>query len=180
MKKFKGIFAVVLLSLALISCKNGSEIDVSKIEVNKESNQDMSKKLLAPKIELIDINGKKKTLEDLKGKIVIVNFFKTWNIENVKEIPNIISVESDYKNKNIEALFINIGEKPEEVKEFIKEQSIATCNILLDPKEEVKKSYNVESLPTTYIIDKDGYVFARLAKPTTKEEITNIIEGMLQ
>ena len=59
----------------------------------------------------------------------MVNFFKTWNIENVKEIPNIISVES---------------------------------------------------LPTTYIIDKDGYVFARLAKPTTKEEITNIIEGMLQ
>ncbi len=178
MGKFKGIFALLLLSLTLISCKSASTIDVSKIEVNKESTKDTSKKLLAPKIELIDINGKKKTLEALKGKTVIVNFFKTWNIENAEEMATLFDVSSSYKN--IETLFINVGEKPEEVKEFIKEPLVPSSNILLDTKEEVRKSYNVESLPTTYIIDKDGYVFARLAKPTTKEEIINIIEGMQQ
>ena len=74
---------------------------------------------MAPEINVIDMNGERRTLEDLKGKFVLVNFWATWCEPCKEEMPSLNRLQANQKLKNLKIYPINIGkENLNKVKSF--------------------------------------------------------------
>lgn len=117
----------------------------------------LSGKSTAPDFELIDLSDKIHTLEDYKGKVVVVNFWATWCPPCLKEIPSMNRAWKILKEEGVEMLAINVGEEDIDVASF-EEKYPVDFQVLLDPNSESLYTWNLKGLPTTYILNTDGTV----------------------
>lgn len=127
----------------------------------------------APDFELKTLDGQKIRLSQLQGKKVMLNFWATWCPPCKAEMP---FMEKFYKEAGdeIEIIAVNIDTE-NDVAGFAKNMKI-TFPILLDKKEQVMKTYQVISIPTTYFIDKDGIIkhkFIGAMSPEKMREFTD-------
>jgi cytochrome c biogenesis protein CcmG/thiol:disulfide interchange protein DsbE len=117
------------------------------------------KRQQAPDFTLPDINDNKLSLSKFKGKIVILNFWATWCPPCKKEIPELNKIYAEYKDKGIEIIGITL-DKPEKVKEFMEKQNIDYPVVI--GSREISKDYgNIVSIPTLFIIDKQGRIYKK-------------------
>lgn len=112
----------------------------------------------APEFSLNDINGKQVNLKDFKAnKAVLLVFWATWCPYCVQEIPELKKINSEYKDKSLEIIAVDIKENPAAVSNFAKKQAIDYV-VVIDVDGSVSKSYNVLGIPTNVVIDKDGFI----------------------
>lgn len=111
---------------------------------------------------LFDLNGNITSLDSLKGKIVILDFWATWCVPCLASFPAMQQIVDKYKSDtNIVLLFIDTWESVEKKKQKVVDYIQSTkfqFKILLDLENKVSKSYNVPSLPTKFIIDSNGRI----------------------
>ncbi len=116
------------------------------------------KRVKAPGIFLKTLDGQNHTLEQFAGKVVLVNFWATWCLPCVREMPSMERLYRSYKGRGLEILAISLDQGNEqEVRDFVKKLEL-TFPIVLDPGHEAKALYKVLGLPTTYLIDRRGRV----------------------
>lgn len=94
-------------------------------------------------------------LDKYKGKVVIINFFATWCPPCRLEIPHFVELENTYKKLAI--IGISVDQAPELLPDFIKKMNI-NYPVALQTPEMTKLLGNFQSIPTTFIIDKNGHV----------------------
>ncbi len=132
----------------------------------------------APEFELANLDGKQVRLSDYRGKRVVVNVWATWCPPCKAEIPEMVKFYKEYSNHNIEILAVNMTnseKKVEDVKQFSEDYGI-NFPILLDRQAEVASSYQAFTIPTTYILDKNGIIVDKIAGPMSYEWMeTNIL-----
>jgi peroxiredoxin len=110
----------------------------------------------APDFSLQDINGNKVSLEDFRGKTILLNFWATWCQACKEELPSMQRLHESLSNQGIEVVAISIDRNNlDRIKEYAKEYNL-TFPILWDPDQKVRKHYYIMGLPTTYLIDPDG------------------------
>jgi len=117
----------------------------------------IDEKLTAPSFRLKDLNGKEVKLEDHRGKIVFLNFWATWCQPCRTEMPSMEKLYTEFKDRDFTILAVDIQERAKKVRAF-KEKFKLNFPILLDPDGSVGSKYGVISIPTTYLIDREGYV----------------------
>lgn len=110
----------------------------------------------APGFSLKDISGRDWSLEDLKGKVVFINFWGTWCQPCKKELPALNELQR--KNKEVVIIAINIDKTRESADTFLKKISLDQLTILLDPGTKVVSSFGARAMPTSYILDREGKV----------------------
>ncbi|HOX32025.1 MAG TPA: TlpA disulfide reductase family protein [Spirochaetales bacterium] len=115
--------------------------------------------LAAPEIELEGLDGKKSKLSDLKGKAVLLNFWATWCPPCRAEMPDIQTLWEKTKDKDFALVALSLGESRQTVADFVA-QSGYRLPVYLDPKSRAGGTYGVRSIPTTYIVGKDGRIIA--------------------
>lgn len=111
----------------------------------------------APAFTLDDLEGKKASLSDYKGKPLIINFWATWCIPCIKEMPDLEKLYKERKDEGLELLMINVKESKEVVKKYI-EKGGFSFRVLLDKNGDVLREYQVFGLPSTFFIDEKGIV----------------------
>ncbi len=107
---------------------------------------------------LQDLSGKFYRLSDFKGKIVILNFFATWCRFCRREMPELVSIASEYKDK-VQVISVSVDRNPEEVlPKFISDYKINFPVLLAT--DEVISGYGglTEGIPYTVVIDKNGVI----------------------
>lgn len=166
----KTILFISFISLLLFSCiktnKTISTISEKKILSNaqqifyKLGFQTFEDKIMAPDFNLPDLDDSNFKLSDNKGKVIILNIWVTWSEDSKEEIPLIEKLNANINNDKLIFLGVNSSESKSKVRNFIKENNIG-YKILLDKYNIVMSQYSSGELPTTYIIDKNGYVIAR-------------------
>lgn len=111
----------------------------------------------APSFELKTLKGKIFKSSDLKNKAVILNFWATWCVPCIKEMPELNKAYTSFKNDDVEIIAINFSETRSEVDEFVKKYHLK-FPVLLDKYGDVSQDYRVRNLPVTYFISPNGII----------------------
>ena len=110
----------------------------------------------APDFSLLTVeNGKPVRLADLRGHIVVLNFWATWCLPCRTEMPALDQAQRNMPDAVV--LGVNQQEGAETVGRFLREQGLDFA-VVLDTAGEVNRLYRVLALPTTYFIDRDGVI----------------------
>lgn len=116
----------------------------------------------APDFFLEDIDGKKRRLSDLRGKVVLVNFWATWCPPCRREMPSIERLSHALKGTDFEILAVNVAENLDTVFSFTGTlDPVPTFPIVFDTDSSVLKAWPVMGLPTTFVLNKQGRISYR-------------------
>ena len=110
----------------------------------------------APSFRLQDLQGKEISLDQFRGKIVMLDFWATWCGPCRQSMPVLEKLQEDYP-QDFRLLAVNLMETPDEVRDYVRRQNI-TSTVLLDTEGEVGGAYGSESIPMRVLIDQEGVV----------------------
>lgn len=104
------------------------------------------------------ITGKRFTLADLKGKVVIIDFWATWCGPCVRELPNVRAVHEKYKDRGLEIVSISLDEQRDRFESFVKSNGMPWRHVMDGGgwNTRLAKKYGVNSIPRMMVIDHEG------------------------
>ena len=110
-----------------------------------------------------DINNEDINLETFRGKLVMLNFWATWCLPCIEEMPLLDSLQSNNSLNNLKILPINISqENLKKIKSFYKRLDIKNLEIYYAPSTKIASKFSLRGIPTSILIDKNGKEFARI------------------
>jgi peroxiredoxin len=119
----------------------------------------------APNFSLPDLEGKKVSLTDFKGKVVLLNIWATWCAPCVAEMPSMEKLYQELKGEDFLLLAISVDESgAEAVKPFVEKHRLG-FPVLLDTNGEIKNLYQATGIPESFIIDKNGIIVEKIIGP---------------
>lgn len=124
---------------------------------------------IAPNFESQTPDGKVVSLNDLKGKVTIIDFWAAWCGPCRRENPNVVKVYEQYHDKGLEIIGVSLDGAPNQKdpkkawldaieKDGLEWHHVSSLKYFND---DVAKLYNIESIPATYILDKEGKIVAK-------------------
>jgi thiol-disulfide isomerase/thioredoxin len=115
-------------------------------------------------IQLKDVFGNTVSLSEFRGKVVFLNFWATWCPPCIIEMPPMEKLNRRYKDKNFAMVAINLQETDAQVKSFFDRYKLS-FTALLDSSGEVATWFEVDVLPTTFVLDKEGRIIGSALGP---------------
>jgi cytochrome c biogenesis protein CcmG/thiol:disulfide interchange protein DsbE len=180
MKKIS-ISIIFFSLLVFFGCsKNASELNKEQKSdsVTNSGNNSNSNSSKAPGFTLVGPSGKKISLSDYKGKVVIVDFWATWCPPCRKGIPDLVDIQSEFGNK-VAVIGISVDtDTQNQVASFAKDFNI-NYTVLFATQEVVQSYGNIESIPTSFIIDKNGNIVNQYVGLTPKETYVSEIKKLI-
>jgi len=122
---------------------------------------------------LTDMQGQPWHLADLKGKVVLVNFWATWCPPCRKEMPDLQALYDKYKDHGFVVLAIS-DEEAAKVTPFLAERKI-TYPVLLDPGRKVNQSFVVEGIPKSFVYNREGKLVAQSIDMRTRSQFQEML-----
>ena len=114
-------------------------------------------------LSFLDVDKKQVNLDDYRGKLVLLNFWASWCAPCKEEMPSLDLLKSNKNLNNLQIFPINVGQDNEKkAKDFFEQLDIKTLNIYFDTTITLAKKFLLRGIPTTILINKDGYEFARI------------------
>lgn len=162
--------------LALAGCSSAPKEEPLEINIKP-----LAARQAAPNFSLRDANGATVTLAEYKGKVVLLNFWATWCVPCKAEIPWFQEFDAKFKDRGFAVLGVSLDEEGwGVVKPYVAERKI-TYRMLIG-SEEVSTIYGgIDSLPTTFMIDKEGKIAAHhtglMSKATYQKEIEDLLDA---
>jgi thiol-disulfide isomerase/thioredoxin len=144
----------------------------------KEVKPDGSRKA-APEFALKDVNGKTVNLSEYKGKVVLLNFWATWCGPCKIEIPWFIDFEQKYKDRGFAVLGVAMDDEGREIVKPYIEKSKINYRIVLGDDSVATMYGGIDSLPTTFVLDKDGKIASTHVGLVSKSDYENEIQQLL-
>jgi peroxiredoxin len=152
--KLASIAFVCCAALSITGCNYTYSSSV-KAAVKAES-----ERKAAPDFNLKDADGKSVKLSDYRGKVVLLNFWATWCGPCKIEIPWFMDFEQKYKDKNFAVLGVSLDDDGwESVKPYLEQKKI-NYRVMIGTEQVAQLYGDVDSLPTTFMIDREGRVAA--------------------
>ena len=103
------------------------------------------------------------SLSEYKNKLLILNFWATWCEPCKEEMPSLQNLQNNPNFKNLKILPINIGQEDKNsIKKFFSDVKINSFEIFYDSDVKLVKKFSLRGIPTSILINKDGYEFAKI------------------
>lgn len=119
---------------------------------------------VAPELEFANPDGKVLKLSDLRGKVVLIDFWASWCGPCRRENPNVVNLYAKYNSKGFEVFSVSLDNNKAKWVEAIQKDNLSWPNHVSDLKgwsSAAAKLYGVNSIPCTFLIDKDGRIIAK-------------------
>jgi peroxiredoxin len=136
----------------------------------------------APDFTLMARGGKEIGLSQLKGQVVMINFWATWCGPCRQEMPLLEDIYKKYNKMGFTLLGVNVEPDAKTAEAWLAKQAPVTFPILYDTESKVTTLYNVNSMPSTVIVDRKGNVrmLHRGYKPGDENEYLNQIRTLIR
>ena len=139
---------IVLLLTLLAGCNRGSHPGLVGNPAPDFTVQDADRKV---------------SLHDLRGKVVVLNFWATWCPPCVEEMPSLVKMQSDLKDRVV-VLAVSVDEDERTYHSFLKKYNVDLLTVR-DPQQKSNELYGTIKFPETYIIDRNGVVQRKFIGP---------------
>ncbi|MBQ6476014.1 MAG: TlpA family protein disulfide reductase [Clostridia bacterium] len=144
-----------------------------KLDMQEEESAGNGGKITAPDFSVENAEGETVNLSDFVGKPVVLNFWASWCPPCKSEMPEFDSVYQEL-GEEVCFMIVNLTDGDRETREtamkYIEQQGYV-FPVYLDTDQEAVLTYGVTSIPTTYFIDKDGFIAARAVGAIDKETL---------
>jgi len=111
----------------------------------------------APPVELLTPEGVPFSLKQLRGKVVLVNFWATWCEPCITEMPSLQRLRNELAAEGFEVLAVNYQEGPARINGFIQKMNL-TLPVVRDTDGSVARSWGARVFPVSYLVDRDGNI----------------------
>ena len=111
----------------------------------------------APDFTLQSLDGRTVSLAQFKGDVVMINFWASWCGPCRQEMPLLDDIYKQYKDMGFVLLGVNVEPDPGNARSWLKKTPVS-YPILSDPRSQVSQLYQVQAMPTTVIVDRQGIV----------------------
>ncbi len=166
--RFFLLFNLLLLLSLLIACSSEDPRSYTS-----------SYNLQMPEFSLKDINGNIVHSKDLKGKIILIDFWTTWCMPCRMEIPHLIKLQEKYAKKGFTVLGINLENKKREVIKAFAQKNKINYPILMGDQKTAGKFGSIQSIPTAFLIDKEGNINSKFVGYKKQQVFERAIERLL-
>jgi len=128
----------------------------------------------------ISAAGKPVRLSDLKGNLVLMNFWATWCVPCLEEMPSMDRLNRQMQGKKFKVLAIDLQETADQVQAFAKNNKFS-YDLVLDPAGEISHHYGVLRIPVSYLVDPKGFIIRRAlgARVWDSKEAVGVITQLL-
>jgi peroxiredoxin len=109
-------------------------------------------------------NDRKVSLQELRGKIVVLNFWATWCVPCVDEMPSLVQMQQKMKGNGVEVLAISVDVNESAYQNFLKAYKVNLLTVR-DPDQKSNNLYGTFKFPETYIIDRHGVLRRKFVGP---------------
>ncbi|HKB84596.1 MAG TPA: TlpA disulfide reductase family protein [Ignavibacteriaceae bacterium] len=175
------VFALVLIlffSAVVIGCQKENEAKSTKAAENTAGVQGDENK--APDFTLANIKGDNVSLSDYKGKVVIIDFWATWCPPCRKGIPDLISLQDEYKDK-VAVIGISLDRENTKasVPGFADKMGI-NYPVVYFNDQVINDFGGVSAIPTTFIIDQQGNIVKKIVGLYPKSEYEQVVKELVK
>mgnify|MGYP002009512754 FL=1 len=141
----------------MISNSFASEVkDIKNLFINEELKK-------YDELTFLDDKNNRLNLNNYKGKLILLNFWATWCAPCKEEMPSLDLLQTNIQLDNLKIFPINVGQDNlEKSLKFFEELKIKNLKIYFDNPITLAKKFGLRGIPTSIIINKDGYEFARI------------------
>lgn len=117
-------------------------------------------------------------LSELRGKVVMVDFWASWCPPCRQEAPVLAKVYREYRGRNVEFVGVSIWDSEEGAREYIRRYGITYPNGL-DEKGAIAIDYGITGIPEKYFIDRDGVLLKKLIGPMKEDRLREVLDELL-
>jgi peroxiredoxin len=109
-----------------------------------------------------DVNNRKVSLSDFKGKVIILNFWATWCVPCKAEIPGFIGLQMKYGGRGLQVIGLSVDDPAGTAKKYADDMKMNYPVLLAEGKEEILKAYDpIPSIPVSVVVGRDGKICAK-------------------
>ena len=160
----------LFLTLRIVDAGRISEL------IGKDSKADFKP---APDFTLFDVNGDRKKLSDFKGKVIVLDFWTTWCPSCMAKVPSFIELYNEYKDRGFEIIAVSLDlDEGDAAGSFVEKKNI-NYTVLLGTNEVSELYGDIISVPTTFIIDREGKIRKRFIGFRDKDVFEKLIKELL-
>lgn len=183
-KKYAAIYAVLFVIAIVLFTDHFFEVPFTVDELQTDSHSQEEKSevgFLAPNFTVRNLKGNRVSLDQFRGQVVILNLWATWCGPCRVEMPGFETMYRRFRSEGLTILAVSLDKgDTQKVKNFV-EQYRLSFPVLMDDGQVVERLYPTFTIPTTYVIDKQGRVAAKVdgAKNWQSEQTFEALEYLL-
>ena len=115
---------------------------------------------VAPDISGIEVDGKKMSLSDFKGKVVLVDFWATWCPPCREAMPHLKDLYEDFKGKDFTIIGVSLDQDKDKLNDYVRDKGIRWPQVMPDGgwKSKTMKDYSIRGIPSAFLLDKSGKI----------------------
>jgi len=168
---------LILISIAAIFAIPRAQ---AAVEENQIGTQPVRVNFTAPDVQITDLDGNPVALSDYHGQVILYNAWATWCPPCKAEMPVLQAYYEKYKDQGFVVIAIEDGQPIDEVAAFAEQYGL-TFQVWPDLEWKATTAWNIQALPTSYVIDRDGVArltwTGEITARLLEQYVTPIIEG---
>ncbi len=147
---------LIIFIIFIYNSSARAELDIKNLFVNKELKKHDG-------LTFLDDQNQKLNLIDYEGNLILLNFWATWCAPCKEEMPSLDLLQTHEDLDNLKIFPINVGQDNfEKSSKFFQDLKIKNLKIYFDSPITLAKKFGLRGIPTSILIDKDGFEFARI------------------